>query len=158
MRPTVGDGRGLRAMLLEWLSRYGAAECAGLGGALLGAIIVRDATGSGIAAAYGAAWVETLGYASVIVTRDYLVERRALRGAQRSFSLRAGGRLAAELLAEFGPAGVIDTFVTRPLAMMAGTRLFGITLGVIVGKIAADVVFYVPVVFMYERRQRRRRR
>jgi len=53
---------------------------------------------------------------------------------------------------------VIDTFVTRPLAMMVGTRLFGITLGVIGGKLAADLVFYIPVVFMYERRQRRRQR
>ena len=153
----TSDGRGVRAMLLEWLARYGAAECAGLGGALLGAIIVRDATGSRVAAAYGAAWGETLGYASIIITRDYLVERRALRGAQRSFSLRATARFVFELLAEFGPAGVIDTFLTRPLAMMVGTRLFGITFGVVAGKFAADLLFYIPVVFVYERRRRRQR-
>lgn len=141
---------------LRWLNRYGVAECAGIGGALLGAIIVRDATGSAIASAYGAAWGETLGYASVIVTRDYLTEKRALRARQRSFSLRDGVRMMTALLAEFGPAGVLDTFVTRPFAMAIGTRMLGITLGVIVGKFAADAVFYLIVVSMYERGRRRR--
>jgi hypothetical protein len=148
--------RRFRAKLLEWLSRYGVAECAGIGGALLGAILVRDFTGNALAAAYGGSWGETLGYASVIITRDYLIERRALQRAQRTFSLRDAARLATALLAEFGPAGALDSLVTRPLAMGIGTRLFGITLGVVLGKLTADIVFYIPVVLMYERRKRRR--
>ena len=62
------------------------------------------------------------------------------------------------LAAEFGPAGALDTFVTRPLAMALGTRAFGLPLGVIVGKFAADLLFYVPVIIVYERRKRRRDR
>lgn len=147
-----------RRKLLEWLSRYGAAECAGIGGALLGAMIVRDATGNALAAAYGGAWGETVGYASVIITRDYLAETRARRGPQGSFSLRDAAGLASDLLAEFGPAGALDTFVTRPFAMAVGTRLLGITLGILAGKLVADLLFYVPVVLMYERRKQRRRR
>lgn len=139
---------------LKWLSRYGIAECAGIGGALLGALIIRDATGNALAAAYGAAWGETLSYAGVIIARDYLTERRALRAAQRSFSHRDAARLAGALLAEFGPAGALDSFVTRPFAMAIGTRMFGITLGVVVGKLVADLLFYVIVVLMYERGQK----
>ena len=144
-------------MVLEWLNRYGAAECAGIGGALLGAIIVRRATGNALAAAYGGAWAESLGYACVIITRDYLTHARALRAARRPFSVRHAARLAGDLLTEFGPAGALDSFVTRPLAMVVGTRLLGIRLGVVAGKIAADLLFYIPVLFIYERKKRWRR-
>jgi hypothetical protein len=160
-RPAGSDfgvkSSGARAKLLEWVSRYGFAECAGIGGALLGAILVRRVTGSALAAAYGGAWGESLGYASVIVARDYLTEARALRRAQRSFAMRHAVQLAVDLFAEFGPAGLLDSFVTRPIAMAIGTRMFGLTLGVVAGKLAADLVFYLPVILMYERRKHRRR-
>ncbi len=35
-------------------------------------------------------------------------------------------------------------------------RLFGPGRGLVAGKLAADVLFYLPVIFMYERRKRRR--
>ena len=66
-------------------------------------------------------------------------------------------RVVTGLLAEFGPAGAIDTFVTRPLAMGLGVRALGLGLGVVLGKLAADVLFYVPVIVIYEYRQHRRR-
>ena len=62
--------------------------------------------------------------------------------------------VATGLLAEFGPAAIIDTFVTRPFAMGVGMRLFGPRLGLLAGKLAADMVFYLPVILMYERRKR----
>ena len=58
------------------------------------------------------------------------------------------------MLAEFGPASVLDTLVTRPLAMALGTRLLGLPLGVVAGKVSADILFYLPVIFMYERKKR----
>ena len=78
-----------------------------------------------------------------------------MHAAHRAFGLREIGRLATDLIAEFGPAGVLDTLVTRPLAMAGGIRLLGSQLGVVAGKIVADILFYLPVVFMYERRKRR---
>jgi hypothetical protein len=39
--------------------------------------------------------------------------------------------------------------------MGAGMRLIGPKLGLIAGKVAADILFYLPVIFMYERRKRR---
>jgi hypothetical protein len=41
--------------------------------------------------------------------------------------------------------------------MGLGVRLLGLELGVIAGKVAADTLFYVPVIFMYERRTRKAR-
>jgi hypothetical protein len=146
--------QGKRAKLYEWLRRYGVAECAGITCALLGSFVVRQATGSAIAAAYGAAWGESIGYGGTIITRDFLAESRITRAAHRVFGIGDCARVLTALLAEFGPAGVLDTLVTRPLAMALGTRLLGFPFGVIAGKVAADVLFYLPVIFMYERKKR----
>lgn len=144
------------AKVVQWLSRYGLAECGGIACALLASFLVRRATGSAIAAAYGGAWGESIGYAAVVVTRDFVTARRTARATQRQFGVRGAGGVLAELLTEFGPAGVLDTFVTRPFAMALGARMLGPEFGLIAGKFAADVVFYVPVIFMYERRKHRR--
>lgn len=150
--------QGKAARVREWLHRYGVAECVGVSCALIGSFLVRHITGNAIAAAYGAAWGESLGYSSAIITRDVLTELRAAHAAGRAFAIRDARRVATGLVAEFGPAGPLDTFVTRPLAMGLGSRFFGPQLGVVAGKIAADVLFYLPVIFMYEQKKRWRRR
>lgn len=144
--------------LREWVHRYGVAECAGVAGAVVGSYLVRHITGNTIAAAYGGAWGETLGYGAAIVTRDLVSESHAARSARGRFHLGDVGRVFAGLLVEFGPAGALDTLVTRPAAMALGTRAFGLPLGVIVGKLVADLLFYIPVIIMYERRKRSRGR
>lgn len=138
----------------DWLRRYGLAECAGLTCAFLASFAVRRVTGSNIAAAYGAAWGESIGYSSVIILRDYLAAARNARDAGRSVSVRDAGVMATGLLAEFGPSAILDTFVTRPFTMGVGMRLLGPRLGLLAGKIAADILFYLPVIFVYERRKR----
>jgi hypothetical protein len=149
-------GVGAREKLAEWLRRYGLAECAGITCALLGSFVVRRLTGSAVAAAYGGAWGETLGYSSVIIGRDFFAAARGQRAVGRRFGARHAGGVATGLLAEFGPAGLIDTMLTRPFAMALGARLLGPERGLIAGKLAADIVFYLPVILIYERRKRRR--
>ena len=156
LRQNISSARGFRAKASEWLRRYGLAECAGISCALLGSFAARRVTGSAIVAAYSAAWGESLGYGGFIIVRDFLTASRAAHAAGRSLSSREGGGVITGLIAEFGPAGILDTFVTRPFAMGVGARYLGPHRGVIAGKFAADVLFYIPVIVMYERRKRRR--
>ena len=149
---------GWRAKAFDWLRRYGIAECAGVTCALAGSFTLRRLTGSNVAAAYGGAWGESIGYSSVIILRDYLAAARAAHAAGRSVSVRDAGGVATGLVTEFGPAAILDTFVVRPFTMGVGMRLIGPTRGLIAGKLAADILFYLPVIFMYERRKRRARR
>jgi hypothetical protein len=151
-------GVSLRAKITQWLSRYGIAECAGVSCALLGSFVVRRATGNAIATAYAGAWGESIGYSSVIIGRDFFAEIRASRLMHRTFGVRGVGGVVTGLLAEFGPSGVLDTLVIRPFTMGVGARLFGPQLGLLAGKLAADILFYVPVIFIYERKKRWRRR
>jgi hypothetical protein len=150
------SGVSSRAKFAEWVRRYGLAECAGITCALLGSVVIRRLTGNAVAAAYGGAWGETLGYSSVIVGRDFSTGVRVARSAGRRFGVRSAAGVATDLLSEFGPAGALDTLVTRPLAMGLGVRLLGPMRGLVAGKLVADVLFYLPVIYMYERRKRRR--
>ncbi len=144
-----------RAKILEWLRRYGLAECGGITCAVLASFIARRATGNPVASGYAGAWGETLGYVTVLVARDLLFAARRRRDARRAFTIRDGAGVIGGLLVEFGPAGLLDTLLTRPFAMAVGTRLLGLPLGVIAGKLVADGLFYVPVIAMYERRKLR---
>ena len=151
----------LRAKVYQWVSRYGLAECGGITCALLGSFIVRRWTGNAIAAAYGGAWGESIGYSAVIVGRDFLAAARARQASGRTFGVGSAAGVVAGLIAEFGPSGILDTFVVRPFTMGVGAHLLGPQLGLIAGKLAADVFFYVPTIFMYERKKqwlRRRQR
>jgi len=151
---TSGTDVALSAKVYRWLNRYAVAECAGIACALVGSLVVRRLSGSTIAAAYAAAWGETIGYSAAIVGRDFAAGVRTARVRRQAFGARGALEVIVGLLAEFGPAGLLDTFVTRPLAMGLGARFVGPKLGVLVGKLAADVLFYMPVVFMYERKRR----
>jgi len=137
----------------EWLERYGIAEVAGLCTAVIGSFVVRALTGSEIAAAYGGAMGENVGYYGVIIGREVVRDQRAAFALNRRYGLSGAARTARNLLFEFGLAELLDSTVLRPLAMGLGVRYFGRALGVVVGKFAADVTFYVPVICAYELRR-----
>lgn len=139
----------------RWLRRYGPAEIVGIGSALLGSYAVHRLTGSEIAAAFGGALGETLGFYGVIVGREIRTDRHTARAAGVTYGPRAWLRTAANLMIEFGPAEIVDSGIIRPAAMGFGTRLLGRALGVPLGKLAADVTFYVPVILIYEWRRLR---
>jgi len=139
----------------RWLRRYGPAEVTGIVTALLGSYAVHALTGSEIAAAFGGALGETLGFYGVIVGREIRTDRQTARAAGVQYGPRAWLRTAANLMIEFGPAEILDSGLIRPAAMGLGTRLLGRALGVPLGKLAADVTFYVPVILIYEWRRLR---
>ncbi|HTI05401.1 MAG TPA: hypothetical protein VL549_08800 [Gemmatimonadales bacterium] len=140
--------------LKRWLHRYGPAELTGITTALLGSYGVHALTGNEVAAAFGGALGETIGFYGVIVTREVRSDAAAARAAGARYGPRAWLRTVTNLLMEFGGAEVLDSAVIRPLAMGFGTRLLGRPLGIPLGKLAADITFYVPVIFVYEWRRR----
>jgi hypothetical protein len=137
----------------EWLKRYGVAEVAGLCTAVVGSFAARAVTQSEIAAAYGGAIGENLGYYGVIVGREVVHDRRAIIGNGSRYGFAGAARTARNLFLEFGAGETLDSTVLRPLAMGLGVRFIGPGLGIIAGKLAADLTFYVPVICAYELRR-----
>jgi hypothetical protein len=127
-----------RDAIRRWLRRYAPAEVA----ATLGAIVsagAADGFGVPAATAYAAAIGEGLAFYGVLLIRD-------LRSHPRP-----PVQIARDLALEFGPAEVLDTLVVRPGAMLLGPLLLGgVTVGVLAGKVAADLVFYAIAIICFE--------
>ncbi len=135
----------------EWIGRYGWAELCGTVGSYTGFYAALWLTGSVIAASYGAAVGENIGFYGCIGTRDY--RRRRAQGVEVSPQLFAG--IAKDMVQEFGLAELLDSLVVRPGATFLAVTMFGPTAGVLIGKIGADTVFYALAIGFYERRKTR---
>jgi FHA domain len=141
-----------------WIRRYGPSELIAIAVAFAGAWLMKAATGSTIAAAYGGSIGESLGFYGYLVTRE-MIREAYFAGARRAqFGPREILETWRGLFLEFGPAELLDTGLIRPLAMGVCTRLLGWGPGILLGKLMADVAFYVPVIWIYERRKRREAR
>jgi ornithine decarboxylase len=128
-----------RNRVREWLNRYAPAEAAAIAGAVSAAWLIDHlhvAAATAIAGAIG----ETLAFYVVIIARERRVDVRGL-------------------LIEFGVAESADTFLVRPLAMYVASALVGrAMIGVVLGKFAADVVFYGLAIIGYEVNRARKKR
>jgi hypothetical protein len=126
-----------------WRRRYGAAELVGTVALILGALAILRVTGSVIAAALAGSLAEAAWFYAVLLVREYRQERREARVG--GFEPRPLRELGRDLLLEFGAAERIDGLLLRPLCLGLGLRLVGGWLGLLLGKVAADLLFYGPV-------------
>lgn len=138
--------KGLQEKIKEWTHRYGYAEIMGILAAYLGYFIalvfLKDFP---LLAAYVSSICESLGYYSIILIREF-----SKTNTTRQDSVL---KTLFHLFTEFGPSELLDTFILRPLAIDFSVAYFGVSFGVLVGKIWGDVAFYIPVILSYELRQ-----
>lgn len=145
----------MRAKLLEWLARYLPLEVAATACALGGGMAVAWLGAGAVAIAYAATWAENTGFYGVALVREI---KRRLAGAAASFATvgPAVGPSIRALAVEFGPAELLDSFVLRPACMYALPALIGdLALGLIAGKVIADVAFFGIAIVAYEWRKTR---
>lgn len=119
--------------LLRWLRRYGPPEILGTVGVYAGFFLAEQFEHITWISAYAGAMGENVGFYSAVVYQR----------------LKAKENLW-HVLAEFGPAEILDSFVIRPLALFVGAESLGAGWGLLVGKLAGDFVFYVPVIMTHE--------
>ena len=146
---------GVRRKLREWVGRYLPAEILGTVTALAAAWTVHAVSGSLISAAVAGTIGESLGYYGCMVVREvrYYDARHRDHGTLRRRWL-TGTRTVRDLLIEFGPAELVDSLVARPLFMfLMPSLLHHFTAGILVGKLAADVIFYGLAIGAYELKQ-----
>jgi hypothetical protein len=126
-----------------WLRRYIPAEVASLIGALLAAQLAWTLSGSVAAAVVAGAWGETTAYYATMLARELVRTQATLLVTLR------------ELVLEFGVAEALDSLLIRPAMMYAGAQLVAdVRLGVVLGKLGADVLFYIPTIAAFELRRR----
>lgn len=128
--------------ILDWAGRYLPAELASLALTLPTIWISLALTNNIMVSALVGTWTENLVYYGTMAWRS--------RPASR-LTLAALLRLIGALMLEFGPAEALDSFLIRPAALLlAMTLLPQPALGAVVGKLIADIVFYLPTIVSYE--------
>lgn len=138
--------------LLEWGRRYLPAEIIGTATAMGGAFAAHEITNSLVVSAVVGSISETVGFYSYFAFRDgakYYHQHRSHPPPKRLFL--TGLHTIRDMLIEFGPAEAVDSLFFRPLCMYLGPHLlhnFGI--GLLVGKITADLLFYAMAACGYE--------
>jgi hypothetical protein len=142
--------------LREWSVRYLPAEIIGTITALTGAFVVHHLTHSLVAAAIAGSISETIGFYSYFAVRDgarYYAHHKA-HPRPRRIALTAV-HTVRDMLVEFGLAEAVDGLFLRPLFMYAGPHLLHTFAGgLLAGKLAADVVFFVLAAAGYELKKR----
>ncbi len=134
----------MRTHLGRWLRRYLPSELLALVAAVAGAQLAYVLSANPALAAVVGAWSETITYYATMLAREV----RAHPATPLPITVR-------NLLLEFGAAEALDSLLVRPALMYAATALLAnLTLGVIAGKLAADVFFYLPAITAYELRRR----
>jgi hypothetical protein len=141
------DTRPVVDRIILWLRRYLPAELIGMLATLLCAWLAITLTSSAAAAAIAGTWGDNLGFYGIMLGRE--LARR---------SLRALPAILRDLVLEFGPATALDGLLLRPALLYAGVALTPhAAIGLLAGKLAADLVFFVPTIVSYELLRRRAR-
>jgi hypothetical protein len=146
----------LQAKMKEWLQRYLRAELLGTFGALMLAWFTFDRSHSYIAATVAGLAGEGFGFYGYFIVAE--IRRHGIRYKDVPLRKRLPRILAASstnLFIEFAPAEVLDNLLIRPLAMyIVPQHVRPYAAGFIVGKVAADLLFYALAIAGYEARKR----
>jgi hypothetical protein len=139
----------------EWLKRYLPAEIIATITAIGAASIIHLFSNNHILIAYTGSLAEAIGFYSTIAIQNILVVVNKNKSENKRFSFSDSVKIVVDMLLEFGVAGMIDGLLLRPLFMYLFTLyLSSFTLGILLGKIAGDITFYMLVISSYEIKKR----
>ncbi len=135
-RRAAGARRRRLALLGWWLRRYWIADVAGWLVSVLAGTTLHAWSGRLDVLTAAATVGENVGFYAVVVALE--LRRRRARGGSTG-----GAAVARSLLTEFACAELIDTLLVRPLLIALAVHAVGSpVLGITVGGLAADAVFY----------------
>ena len=139
----------------EWSKRYIPSEIIGTLAALLVAYIATTFTSNLAIIAFAGTWGENIGYYGTISTRDIVESKRHHKEKNRKYGLISFGKNIRNLIIEFGFSEALDSFFVRPFFMYIFPLITGnLLLGIFLGKITADVTFYIPTIIAYETKRK----
>lgn len=133
----------------EWFDRYKYAEIAGTSAALASSQFSQIF--DGLTTAYLITFAEYFAFYGVILFIAYKKLIVANRSLDKSNSLKEKVLLTQNLVLEFGYPAILDFFITRPFFMYWMPKIVGdYFIGIILGKIFADIFFYSLTIINYE--------
>ena len=145
----------MKKKVREWLKRYLPAEILATIGALLGAGLIFILTKNRILSAYAGMIGENVGYYGFIFTREHIKDLKNSKKNNKKHGVIGFLKTIRNLVVEFGFSEFLDSLFIRPFSMYIFPILLGqFGIGIFVGKIVADIVFYIPTIIAYEFRKK----
>ncbi len=146
----------IKQKIKEWVERYLPAEIVGTLTAIGVASIAHASNKNAVFAAYAGSIGESIGFYSTIFIQNIIVADKKHKIANKTFSVSDIPKIIRDIILEFGPAALIDGLVLRPFFMYLFTRVLKtFALGILTGKIAGDITFYILVIISYELKKQR---
>ena len=144
-----------RSNFKEWFDRYKYAEIAATSAALASSQFSRIF--DGLTTAYLITFAEYFAFYGVILFMAYRKMVTANRLLDKKTPSKEVLFLIRNLLLEFGYPAILDLFFIRPFCMYWMPILTAnYLIGIILGKIAADIIFYGLAIVNYELLKRKR--
>jgi hypothetical protein len=138
--------------LKEWLNRYIPAEIFSTIGALTGAGLIFFFTNNRILSAFAGMILENIGYYGFIVVREYVTD---LKKSKEKYGILGFFKTLRNLSFEFGFSEILDSLIVRPFFMyIIPLMISPFSLGILIAKIIADIIFYIPTIIAYELRKK----
>lgn len=139
----------MRGKIKIWLIRYLPAEAVAVIFALSFGLVLNTAFNNHLITALGAAWGDNIGYYGTITFRD--LRKKWQEHKKINFLLFL--HTLKNIFFEFGPSELLDSLLVRPFTMYVFPILLqNIGFGLVVGKVTADIIFYIPTITAYELR------
>lgn len=164
--------------VIGWIKRYLPAEVTGTTAAILGTTLAWQLDQSMAVTALVGAWSEVVGFYLAMLIQEWRTQRplrlHSLPNDQLNHRLEWGwqaritarltsvrqtigflAQILRNLVAEFGPAELVDPFLLRPAFLALAMHLIpGVHWAVLIGKVAADLIFYTVAISSFELRQK----
>ncbi len=139
----------------KWIKRYLPAEILGTLTAIILATAVSFVTENVLIIALVSTWSENLGFYGTMIFQEVKESVQKHRKMNKHYGLVSFGKSLRNIFLEFGVSETVDSLFLRPAVMFfTVTNIGNLQLGVLVGKVIADIIFYIPVIIIYELRKK----
>jgi len=139
----------------EWIRRYLLAEILSTALSLATAWVIHRTTGDNVIAAFGGSAMASISFYGIIAYNDVRKSLKHHRKHDLRYDFVAYFKDLRNLIIEFGPSEILDVLAVRPFFMYLMPKIIGqFILGTFIGKMIADVVFFIPAIVMYEVRKK----
>lgn len=145
----------MKNKIKDWIKRYLPAEIFGTLGAIIFPTAVSFFTENILAIALVGTWGENVGFYGTMMFQEVKESKEKHKKLHKHYGLISFGKSIRNIFLEFGVAETADSLFVRPAIMyLTVSSIRNLQLGILVGKIIADAVFYIPTVISYELRKK----
>lgn len=145
----------MKKKVKEWIKRYLPAEIAWTITTLVSAVIALRITWDPIISAFAWSVWENVWYYWFVLIREHLQDVKHSKKKEEKHWLKGFMKTIKNLLIEFGIGEFFDSLFVRPFCLYVFPILVGeFSLGIIIWKVVADIVFYIPSIISYELRKK----